>query len=74
MADEKTAEELEQEERTRNIRIAVGLLEKNCRDYCVGFTTFEADWFHEASSKTYGLGAARRLAIELEDQTRKDLE
>lgn len=63
-----------EEERTRNIILAISLLEKNTRDYCVAFVDPKGAFRYEASSATYGLGAAARMELELRDFVQRDID
>jgi hypothetical protein len=64
----KNDAQLAAEERERNIRLGMSLIEKNARDYVICFMGWEGGWGFESSSVTYGLGAADRVKILLSKQ------
>lgn len=69
MSEEQTPEDTEQK---RNCEIAVHLLQKNSRDSLVIYTLGDGSFGFEASTRIFGLGAARKAQVILEEMDRRD--
>lgn len=48
------------------LRLAEGMLDDSCRNYALAYVDLKGDWHMVVSDRTWGMGAARRLSLDLE--------
>jgi hypothetical protein len=71
MSEEKTPEQMAQEERTRNSMLGANLLKNNVKDYLIYYIGHDEAFGLDASSDSFGIGAAKRIELFFQQKIQK---